>query len=330
MSEFLSLVYNECEKIYRKKRLAVILLILATLIPIFVYAQAVDYKAVMKRLGTNDWKVLLQQQIIDTQNRLNSSRMPNEYKKVLKVRMQQQQYYLEHNINPNEPGAPTFTRVFIEQSMGLFLPLLIMIIAIDIVSGERSDGTIKVLLTRPIRRWKILLSKYVTILLYSAVILFFVALLSYLISGIAFGYSGWGVPILTGFEIQNDNLITDHVYLLPLWRYIWMAISLAWFVVIVIGTICFMISVLIRNTPAGMGTMLAALITGGILTGFSTTWEGAKYIFSVNLSLTNYLSGQVPALSGLNLGFSLAVLTMWALVAIVISFIVFTRQDFLG
>ncbi|MGM9985866.1 MAG: ABC transporter permease [Bacillaceae bacterium] len=330
MGEFARLVYNECEKMYRKKRFAVVLLILAVLIPIFVYAQSVEIKETTKRLGTDDWKVALQQQIIDTQNRLNSTGLPEEFRKMLKVRVDQQQYYLDHNINPSEPGAPTFTKLFMEQSLSLFLPLLIMIVAIDIVSGERSDGTIKVLLTRPIKRWKILLSKYITVILSSSLVLFFVGVLSYLLSGIAFGYKGWTMPMLTGFEIQNGNLITDNVYLIPLWKYMWMVMGLAWFVVIVVGTICFMVSVLIRNTPAGMGIMLAGLITGGILTGFSTSWEGAKYIFSVHLSLTDYLSGHLPALSGLTFSFSVLVLAAWAVVAILISFIVFIRQDFLG
>ena len=45
------------------------------------------------------------------------------------------------------PGAPTFVRAFIEQGITLFIPLLVMIVAIDIVSGERSDGTMKMLRT---------------------------------------------------------------------------------------------------------------------------------------------------------------------------------------
>lgn len=106
----------------------------------------------------------MQQQIVDSQNRLNNSRLPEEWRDWLKVRVEQQQYYLDHDINPMAPGAPTFVRAFIEQGITLFIPLLVMIVAIDIVSGERSDGTMKMLLTRPIRRWKILLSKYVTML----------------------------------------------------------------------------------------------------------------------------------------------------------------------
>lgn len=327
MREFANLVYNEAEKIYRKKRIVVVMLILAILIPIFVYAQYREVQTTIKRLGTNDWKVSLQQQIVDSQNRLNNSRLPEEWKSWLKVRVQQQQYYLDHNINPSAPGAPTFVRMFIEQGITLFIPLLIMIVAIDIVSGERSDGTMKMLLTRPIRRWKILLSKYVTMVLFISLILLLVGLLSYMFSGIVFGYAGWDLPVLTGFVTEKNTLNTSFVHLIPQWQYIVMAYGLAWFVAIVVGTISFMVSVLIRNTPAGMGVMLAVLIAGGILNNFATSWEGAKYIFSVNLSLTDYLSGQLPALQGLSMSFSLLNLTIWAVVSLVIAFAVFTKQD---
>ncbi len=327
MREFLHLIYNESEKIYRKKRVFVIMLILLVLIPIFVYAQYREVQTTMKRLGTSDWRVSLQQQIVDTQNRLNNSRLPEEWREWLKVRVEQQQYYLDHNINPNAPGAPTFTRAFIEQGITLFVPLLVMIVAIDIVSGERSDGTIKMLLTRPIRRWKVLLSKYVTMVLFVSLILLLVGIISYLLSGIVFGYSGWTLPVLTGFVIENDSLNTNFVHLVPQWMYILMAYGLAWFVAVVIGTISFMISVLIRNTPAGMGVMLAGLIAGNILSNFATSWEGAKYIFSVNLSLTDYLSGQLPALKGLSMSFSLLNLTAWAAISLFVSFFVFTKQD---
>jgi ABC-2 type transport system permease protein len=327
LREFLGLVYNEAEKIYRKKRVLVIALILLVLIPIFVYAQYRQVETTIKRLGTSDWKVALQQQIVDTQNRLNNSRLPEEWRQWLKVRVEQQQYYLDNDINPNAPGAPTFVRVFIEQGIMLFIPLLVMIVAIDIVSGERSDGTIKMLLTRPVRRWKVLLSKYVTMLLFVSFILLLVGIIAYVLSGLVFGYAGWNLPILTGFVTDGDSLNTNYVHLIPQWKYILMAYGLAWFVAVVVGTISFMVSVLIRNTPAGMGVMLAALIAGEILSSFATSWEGAKYIFSVNLSLTDYLSGELPALKGLSMSFSLLNLTVWGGVALIIAFFVFTRQD---
>lgn len=331
MVELSRLVFNEIEKMVRKKRILVIFFILAVLIPIFVYAQLQQTEETIKRLGTSDWKVALQQKIVDQQNRLNSSGIPEEWKNWLKVQIKQEQYYLDNNINPTAPGAPTFIRKLIEQSIGwLLLPLLVMVITIDIVSGERSDGTIKFLLTKPVRRWKILVSKYISICLLISFILVLYGIMAYVGSGFVFSFKGWTVPVLTGFVIKNGNLLTDSVQLIPQWKYILMAFGLAWFVCIVIGTLSFMVSVLVRTTPAAMGIMLAALITGSVLSGLATSWSGAKYFFSVNLGLTDYLAGQLPSIQGLNMHFSLINLSVWGITGLIIAFIVFLKQDMLA
>ena len=88
-----------------------------------------------------------------------------------------------------------------------------------------------------------------------------------------------------------------------------------------------MLSVLIRSTAAGMGVMLAALISGSILSSMVSSWESAKYLFMVNLNLTGYLSGVAPPIEGMTLLFSITVLTIWWLIALFVSFLVFTRQD---
>ncbi len=328
MAELIRLVFNEIEKMVRKRRILVIFFILAVLIPIFVYAQLQQTEETIKRLGTDNWKVALQQKIVDQQNRLNSSGIPEEWKSWLKVQIDQEQYYLDNDINPTTPGAPTFIRKLIEQSIGwLLLPLLVMVITIDIISGERSDGTIKLLLTRPIKRWKVLLSKYISICLLISFLLVLYGVLAYVVSGFVFSFKGWAVPVLTGFVIKNNQLLTDSVQLIPQWQYIIMAFGLAWFVCIIIGTLSFMVSVLVRTTPAAMGIMLAALITGSVLSGLATSWSGAKYFFSVNLGLTDYLAGQLPSIEGLNMYFSIMNLSIWGISALLISFIVFIKQD---
>jgi ABC-2 type transport system permease protein len=322
-----NLVYNEMLKIVRKKRLWVIAAIVAVLVALFTYAQYKQVQEMQERLGTTDWRTQLQQQIIDAQNRLNSSSISDEWRKYLQIRLQQQQYYLEHDINPSAPGAPTFMRMFIENAIDLFLPLLVMVVAADLVSSEASGGTIKLLLTRPVKRGVILLSKYIALLLSISFILLTVALLSYFISGAVFGYEGWRLPLLTGFVPQGEELNTANVHMLPQWKYVLMELGLAWFVCVVVGTLTFMLSVLMRSTAAVMGIMLAALISGAILSNMVSSWHSAKYLFMVNLRLTDYISGTAPPIEGMTLGFSMAVLAVWGLAALAISFMVFTKRD---
>ena len=314
-------------KLLAKKRLIVIAAIIAVLVALFTYAQFRQVETQRERMGTSDWKTILQQQIIDTQNRLSSSRISEEWKKQLQISLQQQQYYLDHNINPSEPGAPTFMRMFIENSIDLFLPLMVMVIASDLVSSEHSLGSIKLLLTRPVRRWRVLLSKYFTLCLAVSVIVAMMGFLSYLISGLVFGYKGWGAPVLTGFSASGSTLDTSGVKLVGQWKYLLMEFGLVWFVAIVVGTLSFMLSVLIRSTAAGMGIMLAALISGAILSNMVSSWESAKYFFMVNLRLTDYMNGTAPPIEGMTLSFSLAVLLLWWAAALFVSFYVFIKKD---
>lgn len=323
----INLVQNEMLKLIGKKRLLVVALIIGVLISMFTYAQAQEAERTRERLGDTDWRIALQQRIIDSQNRLSSSRITDEWKRQLEIRIAQQQYYLDHNINPSEPGAPTFLRGFVENSIQLFLPLMVMVVASDLVSSEHSMGTVKLLLTRPVKRWKILMSKYITLILSVSFIVFIFGLLSYVISGAVFGFSGWTAPVLTGFFVEAGELDTSAVSLIPQWQYILMEMGLAWFVALVVGTLSFMLSVLIRGTAAGMGVMLACLISGTILSNMVSSWESAKYLFMVNLELINYLEGDAPPIEGMTLGFSLMVLTAWAVAALLVSFMTFIRRD---
>ncbi|AYA76622.1 ABC transporter permease [Bacillus sp. Y1] len=321
------LIFNEILKIIRKRKLIVVVAIMAVLISLFTYAQFREVQRQIEKLGDVDWRTTLQQQIVDTQNRLTSSGISDEWKAQLQIRVQQQQYYLDNNINPAEPGAPTFVRSFAQESITLFVPLLIMIIAADIVSSERSAGTVKLLLTRPVKRWKILLSKYVALLLSISIIVVLMGLLAYLISGVVFGFGGWKAPILTGFTSMGGELNTSNVQLIDQWQYILMEFGLVWFVAIVVGTLSFMLSVLLKSTSASMGVMLAALIAGLILSNLVSSWQSAKYLFMINLDLTGYLAGSAPPVPGMTLLFSIGVLAVWSIIGLLVSFTVFVRQD---
>jgi ABC-2 type transport system permease protein len=114
---------------------------------------------------------------------------------------------------------------------------------------------------------------------------------------------------------------------LPQWQYIVMELGLAWFVSIVVATITFMLSVLLRSTAAVMGTMLACLIAGTILSTMIASWESAKYLFMVNLQLIDYFEDAAPPIPGMSLGFSMLVLLVWGAVALIVSFVYFTRRD---
>ncbi|MHA0855343.1 ABC transporter permease [Paenibacillus sp. CMAA1364] len=329
MSNILPLIKNECIKLIKKKRFYIILLILITLVPMFTYAQMRSSQLSQDKFN-GDWRLETQQQITDNQNSLGSDRIPEEWKKYRLIFIQQLQYYLDHDVNPKEPNGVTFTRQFMDNSITLFIPLLIMAIASDIVSGERTTGTIKMLLTRPVKRWKILLSKMIAMIMFVSLIILSTFVISYLISGAFFGYKGFDMPVFTGFQMSGTNVDTSSVHAIAQWEYLLMQCGLIWYVAVTVALLAFMVSVLVKSTAASIVVMMASLIAGSILTNMASSWTSAKYLFMVNLQLTNYLSGTPAPIEGMNLNFSLIILGVWALGAVIVSFVVFTKRDILN
>ena len=331
-----SLIENEVIKMISKKRLMFVLAILVVLISVFAYGQKQTLERtkaqLTQRIGitaSDDWRKLADQQLIDMKNRLDSPYRDEKSKASLRVRMEQLQYNLDNNINPLEQSAAKFTTKFMEQSIFLFLPLLIIMLSADMVSGEASSGTIKLLLVRNVPRWKILLSKYLTLVILEVMVVFFAFVLSVLISGAFFGYGGWLAPIATGFKVLAGKLDSTSVLNVPQWRYALMVYSLAFFVSVVVGSISFMISILVKSTAASIGIIMSTLVAGNFISFFLSDWWITRYMFMVNLRLTDYLSGSFQPIVGMNMLFSITVLLGWAIASIIVSFVYFTKQDIL-
>jgi ABC-2 type transport system permease protein len=330
------LIENEVLKMLSKKKLVLISVILLVLVSLFCYGENAVYKhTIMRFSGTPgqtqnyNWKSMVNQQILYLKNTMNSQYIKEDRKNSINIQIEQLQYYINHNINPITPTSAKFTIDFMDEAIYLFLPLLIIILAGDAVSGEFSSKTIKVLLTRAVPRWKILLSKYIGVLILSCIVILESALMCVIISSFAFHNGGWNEPMATGFKVIGDKLDSSNVIRIYQWQYAILVYSLGWFVSVNIATLSFMVSVIVRNTVTSVAIMLATLIGGGFLQMFLQDWPLIKYFFAVNLDLTQYLTASYQPVSGMSLSFSASVLCLWSIAALVISFSVFQKQDVL-
>jgi ABC-2 type transport system permease protein len=324
---FPGLVENEILKISKQRRFRVVVLILVALIGLIVFAQS---RGRERYLGHKDWRVETQERMARIQNWLRSGRMPASSQRWARFELGRLQYHLERDIDPEAISGPLFVRGFANAASYLLLPLLAIVFASDIVSGEFQQGTIKLLLTRPVRRSRVLASKLAALLLAITLTVLFGGVVAYLLGGIAYGYAGWDAPVLTGFRVGGQALDASAVRMIALWKETVLVYGLAWFAALCVGSISLLTSVLLRSTAASMGTMLAALIAGTILPRLAPSWEAQRYLFVTNLPLPDYYSGSPPPIPGLTVEFGAAVLAAWALVATVAAFAVFARRDVLA
>lgn len=332
----IKLVQNELLKILYSRKLPLIIGLLVVFIGLFAYGEQYTYNVSVKRIeaitgdGTFSWEALAEQEIKDMRRYMNSPYRSEEGKEAYAVEIQQLTYFLERGINPITPGAAKFSTTFADQGLYLLFPLLIIILGADMVSGEFSGRTIKVLMTRAVPRWRILTAKILSLWLMTTLVVGITALLSLAISGLFFGRWGFDEPVITGLSFMGGGVDTGAVVQLSRLSYVVLTYALVWFVCLVIGAVTFMVSVLVKSTPAAIGIIMATLIGGQFLQFFLDEWVLVKYFFVTNLNLTQYLTGDYRAVDGLSMGFSVTVLALWGFFSLLVAFLVFNRRDILA
>ena len=326
------LVENECLKILRRKRFRLVLVVLAALLCLVVFAQNRQQQNQRKEHPERDWRAQVEKRASDLERQINQRRsIPENWKRWMRYEAGRLRYYLSKNLNPNELTGPIFTRGFAGVGTVLLIPLLIAVFGADLVSSEFAEGTITLLLTRPVARWKVLLSKVVAMMLFTTLTLLAAFFLAWGISGVAFGWSGWGAPILTGFRLSGSSPSAGFdltgVRMVPLWQDTFAAWGLAWFSALAVGSIMLLLSVVFRSAAAAMGTMMATLVGGTILSRVASDWDGAKWFFVTNLPLPDFYAGLPTPFEGMTLAFSVWVLLAWAAASLAAAFLLFTRRD---
>lgn len=185
-----------------------------------------------------------------------------------------------------------------------------VIVAASIVSKEFSDGTIKLLLIRPISRSKILISKYATVVLSAMGML----LLHFVLSSIMFNVLF--KPAIYSFVVQD--LFSQYGYF---------SIEL-----LLVLTLAFMISTVFRNQGLAIGLTLFLYLTGGMIVQFLARYfSGAKYLLFANWDLSRSYEGVdptvFPGLHGITTSFSISVIIFYYLAFIAITWVTFNKRD---
>ncbi|WP_163971739.1 ABC transporter permease [Oceanobacillus halotolerans] len=229
-------------------------------------------------------------------------------------------YYLENDIQPTPYDAWQFV---MENEMLLsIVSLLTIIIAAGIVAHEFKWGTIKLLLIRPITRAKILLSKYVTVLLFAFYTLCFVLIFSWIVGALFFGVAGMSPHIVIN---QNGDFAQVSVLSEIMSGYGYKLINL-----VMMATFAFMISTIFRNSTIAIGLAIFLMMAGNSIVTFFADRAWAKYILFANTDLSQYADGNSPWIDDMTLQFSISVLVVYYIIFLALSWLFFTKRDVAG
>lgn len=298
-------VRNEWMKLWSKKSTWIMLILLAAVI---IGYNAIDKSFEVKNNTKETWREDVQSEIEMYQAWLEDG------DEALAGEIALLQYRLDNNI----PITSAFSdSVKFGTDMLMLVTIFAVVVAAGIVSSEFGTGTIKMLLTRPVARWKILLSKLVTVLLFGFVLFGFAVALSSLLGLVLYGTtSSVELQFVDGAiqEISPWSAMLEHTLL-----------SFGDFFMSII--IAFLIGSLFKSSSLAVGITIVLMTMGSLIVMLLSRFDFVKYIWLTHTDLTQHAAGGQPFVEGTTLGFSIVVLVVYAIIFLAITFITFQKRD---
>ncbi len=211
----------------------------------------------------------------------------------LREQCKKYEYRLDNNIdfdisenNNWMDGKFNFWSVFCTStSLVTFIGVIVIIAAGGIVSGEFSSGTIKFLMINPVKRWKILVSKYFTALTFGYLAMIAAYIVSALASMTFFGADHLNAAFIS---VSGDTVKEISGFLYAAKLYLLNSVEL-----IVMGSLAFAISSLFRSSALAIGISVMALFGGSTITLMlgQLQFDWGRYLIFSNLDISAIAEG---------------------------------------
>ncbi|MCY9109831.1 ABC transporter permease [Bacillus atrophaeus] len=312
----LNLIYNEWIKIFSRVGTWVMIGILGV--------SMVGFALLSNHFSSDEtnpkWKQELQAENADMKKQIKDNPGNDIFVKNLKKEIAVNEYRIEHNL-PADTGYTAWSYVTDSSMLTMLTGLFTIIIAAGIVANEFNWGTIKLLIIRPLSRFQILLSKYITVLLFGLGLLLFLFVGSTLLGLIFFGTGGDAAANV--HLVYKDGHVAEQSIIGYLAKtYLYESIS-----AFMLATMAFMLSAVFRNSSLAVGFSIFLLVMGSTATGFlAMKFDWAKYILFANTDLTQYLDG-TPLVEGMTMTFSIVMLVIYFVIFQLLAFGVFLKRD---
>ena len=143
------------------------------------------------------------------------------------------------------------------QTLLVHVPLLIALVAGDMIAGEANMGTLRLLVSKPVSRTNLVITKFIASTCYTLVLLLWMALLSLAVSVMLFGASD--------LIIFKSEMITILERKDILWRY-FAAFGFAAIAMTTVAALALLLSVFAENSIGPIITTMSIIIVFTILT----------------------------------------------------------------
>jgi ABC-2 type transport system permease protein len=219
------------------------------------------------------------------------------------------------------------------QTLLVHVPLLIALVAGDMISGEANMGTLRLLVSKPISRTNLILSKFMASAVYTLALLIWMAVWSLFVSLLIFGADDM---IIMKSEVVTQILKSD-----TLWRYV-AAFGFAALAMVTVASLAFFLSLFADNSIGPIMACMSIIIVLTILNTlnlplfnavkpylFTSHMLGWKGFFDVQVNSNNeQIVGSVENLPAVLR--SAGILAVHIFIFLSASIFIFKRKDILS
>ncbi len=258
----------------------------------------------------------------DLENKELDFEEQKEYNEALATK-EENKYIIETGVDINKSDSLKGSLQNFYSQYGVFILVVIIMIAGTIVSEEWGKGTIKLLLVKPYTRTQILLSKFLTVLIISAFVIVSTILMQILVGGILFGFESLFEPVVV------YNLSTNVIQEMNIFAYLGIQTLTQLPIIILLATLAFAISTIFSNSALAITVSLLGYMGASIINQLAMAYNLTfmKYFVTMNWDLSQYLFGGLPYMEGMNLITSIIVCVAYLLIMLIPTFIIFKKRN---
>ena len=206
---------------------------------------------------------------------------------------------------------------------GIFLIVVVVMIAGTIVSEEFNKGTIKLLLVKPYTRNKILMAKAITTLIMIIFIIIVTLIMEILIGGVIFGFDSLSEPAVA------YNFNTNTIQEMNIFANLGLQTLTQLPMIILLATLAFAISTIFSNSTLAITISLLGYMSSSIINQLAIGYDlqFLKYFVTMNWDLSMYLYGGLPYMEGMSKLLSILICVVYFLIMMIPTFIVFKKRN---
>lgn len=290
-----------------------------------------------------NWKTKLKNNNKDLEESIESSKVSLDYNQMeedngsLKVN----KYLLKNNMEVRkkyEVYGFLDMKNIISSINVIVLPILIVILGYDLISGEIQNSTIKYLASKPIKRENIIICKFFALIFISFISIFLIEFISFIILGVVFEFGNPMYPMIVGTKYHVDKLgkissIINTSYMIPIYKYIFKSIAFQFITILPVASLTLLVSEESYNNSISLiisGVITMALGTITFVTPVSFLKKVYPFLFTTYSDGTKILDGIINLnleTTNINMELGIMVCLIWTSIMFFISCRRFKKRD---